>query len=294
MRKLMAIVVCLFLTFCQLSGGTRRALTVFIGDYPKESGWRSISSLNDKALILPMLLKNGFVRDNIICLSDEQATYDAVIAALDELASIVNRGDEVYVHFSCHGQLITDQNRDEALVDPKDKYDESIVPYDAAIAYGWNGYKGEKHLIDDMLYHYMRQIADGVGKKGAVMLVVDACHSGGIERGEDEEYDYKYRGCMDAFDAPYLGAVDKPEIEETTWCSISACKSVQTNFEVEVDGVRYGRLSYAISRSFASELTAEELILRLIEEYKRMPRPRRTQEVSCEIPQSLTRKPMFK
>lgn len=288
------LILCFSLMFCQLHGGTKRALTVFIGDYPKESGWNKIASLNDKDLILAMLADNGFASDNIKCICNEQATYKSVVEALAALSLIAGPGDQIYIHFSSHGQLITDQDRDESLIDPKDKYDEAIVPYDAAVAYGWNGYTGEKHLIDDELNGYLRKISAAVGKRGSVLLIVDACHSGGIERGEDGISDSPYRGIMDAFDAPYKGSVHRPVAEDVSWCSISACKSIQTNFEVEIDGVRYGRLSYAMSRCFASGISAEDLSKRLVLEYKRLPQPRRVQEVSCVIPQSLKQKSLFK
>jgi hypothetical protein len=73
-------------------------------------------------------------------------------------------------------------NKDEALVDSRDKYDEALVPYDACVSYGWNGYKGEKHLLDDTLNEWLNKIATKVGKDGCVILVADACHSGDLER----------------------------------------------------------------------------------------------------------------
>lgn len=90
-----------------------------------------------------MLKDNAFLPENIICLQDREATHDAIVNALDRLLSLAETGDQIYVHFSCHGQQITDHDGDEALINPRDIYDEAIVPTDACIAYGWNGYKGE-------------------------------------------------------------------------------------------------------------------------------------------------------
>lgn len=162
----------------------RKALTVFIGNYPEDSGWNMIHAGNDRELILGMLHRMGFKSEDIICLEDSEATCRGILSALGRLESMLEKGDEVYVHFSCHGQQITDQDGDEALLNPGDRYDEAIVPYDAYIKYGMNGYKGENHLIDDVLNRHFSSITDKIGSKGRLLVVNDACHSGGIERGK--------------------------------------------------------------------------------------------------------------
>ena len=62
--------------------------------------------------------------------------------------------------------------------------------------------------------------------------------------------------------------------EEVSWTSISACKDFQTNFECEYKGVRYGRLSLAISRCMKPGMNLSELIEALKEEYANMPLPK--------------------
>ena len=251
--------------------GTKRALTVFIGDYPKESGWNTISSQNDKAIILEMLYSNGFKPSDVTCLEESRATCSSIVAALENLASSVKSGDQVYVHFSCHGQQITDQDGDEALVNPGDRYDEAIVPYDAAVSYGWHGYKGEKHLTDDVLNDYFSRIQKAVGAKGCLLVVNDSCHSGSSERADGDRALPPYRGSFDAFEQPLLSTRRVSAIKPVTWISVTACKDFQTNFEVNVDGRMYGRLSYAISRCFRSGIETERLIEALKDMYDRLP-----------------------
>ena len=125
---------CLIMTICLcsvMSAGNRYALTVFISEYPAESGWNRLNSSNDRKVIIPMLHNLGYLDSDIICLEDASATYSNIISALGQVASKVSKGDQVYIHFSCHGQQITDVNKDEALADSRDKYDEALVPYDA-------------------------------------------------------------------------------------------------------------------------------------------------------------------
>ena len=234
-----------------------------------------------------MLHNLGYLDSDIICLEDASATYSNIISALGQVSSKVSKGDQVYIHFSCHGQQITDVNKDEALVDSRDKYDEALVPYDACVSYGWNGYKGEKHLLDDTLNEWLNKIAAKVGKDGCVILVADACHSGDLEREKVINNYSGYRGTFDRFELPLHGAVKTKERQEVNWISISACKDFQTNYEYEYNGTRYGRLSLAISRVMRSGITVSELIEALREEYGKMPLPRgKAQSLEVDYPKS--------
>lgn len=270
-----------------MSAVNRYAITVFISEYPVESGWNRLNSSNDKKVIIPMLHNLGYLDSDIICLEDASATYSNIIAALGQVASKVSKGDQVYIHFSCHGQQITDINKDEALADSRDKYDEALVPYDACVSYGWNGYKGEKHLLDDTLNKWLNKIAAKVGKDGCVILVADACHSGDLEREKVINNYSGYRGTFDRFELPLYGAVKAKERQEVNWISISACKDFQTNYEYEFNGTRYGRLSLAIARVMKSGITVSELIEALKEEYGKMPLPKgKAQTLEVDYPKS--------
>ena len=44
---------------------------------------------------------------------------------------------------------------------------------------------GEKHLIDDEINVLLTDIRKKIGEEGAMLVVVDACHSGDSSRGED-------------------------------------------------------------------------------------------------------------
>lgn len=285
-RRVIYILI-LMLSYITLTAKEKYALTVFISEYPVESGWNRLNSSNDKKIIIPMLHDLSYSDSDIICLEDVSATYTNIIAALGEVASKASKGDLVYIHFSCHGQQITDVNKDEALVDSRDKYDEALVPYDACVSYGWNGYKGEKHLLDDTLNEWLNKIAARVGKDGCVILVADACHSGDLEREKVINNYSGYRGTFDRFELPLYGAVKTKERQEVNWISISACKDFQTNYEYEYNGTRYGRLSLAISRVMKSGITVSELIEALKEEYGKMPLPRgKAQTLEVDYPKS--------
>ena len=293
MKRLTTIILFLSLTILA-SGATKRALLVIIGDYPSGSGWNSLASHNDKAILLKMLDRNGFHPEDIVCLEDADATYKGIIEALRQLKGQAGPGDQIYIHFSCHGQQITDIDGDEVLRDPNDRYDEAIVPYDAAIAYNWNGYKGDHHLTDDVLSQHMSAIQDALGKNGRLLLVVDACHSGGVQRAKCEDK-APHRGTYDSFKLPLTGRPLSPNNVTETWITLSACKSFQTNYEVEVDGIRYGRLTYTISHVLCAGINAEKLEKEIIRVYKSLPMPAKMHQTpQLSAPSSLMRKTIFK
>lgn len=287
MVRIRIYILALLLSCISMTAKEKYALTIFISEYPVESGWNRLNSSNDRKVIIPMLHNLGYLDSDIICLEDNSATYSNIITALGQVASKVSKGDQVYIHFSCHGQQITDVNKDEALVDSRDKYDEALVPYDACVSYGWNGYKGEKHLLDDTLNEWLNRIAAKVGKDGCIILVADACHSGDLEREKVINNYSGYRGTFDRFELPLHGAAKTMERQDVNWISISACKDFQTNYEYEYNGTRYGRLSLAISRVMKSGITVSELIEALKEEYGKMPLPRgKAQTLEVDYPKS--------
>ena len=89
----------------------RHALIVAIANYPKESGWNSIHSNNDLQILLPQFDRLGF---RINTLTDKHATKKNIIQALQHLIKQLKAGDDVCLHFSCHGQQMEDDNGDEA------------------------------------------------------------------------------------------------------------------------------------------------------------------------------------
>lgn len=293
MRRL--LVISLLLTLSVLaSAATKRALVVVIGDYPAQSGWNSLAGHNDKVILLEMLERNGFLSSDIVCLEDASATYDGILSALQSLQRVARAGDQIYIHFSCHGQQITDINGDEALRNSKDYLDEALIPYDAAVAYNWHGYKGGHHLTDDILSVHLSAIQKAVGKQGRVLLVADACHSGDVQRAEDVE-EAPFRGTFDTFKLPLTGRKSAPISIEESWITISACKDFQTNFEISVDGVRYGRLTYAICQVFNQGMSPEALRKAIQIEYQQHPLPNgKHQTVELNGPSNLLHKPVFR
>lgn len=297
MRKLLTIICC---TLGVLSAQAQQkwAVVVGISDYAEESGWSKLSGTNDIELIVPVLHRVGISEQNITTLSDAQATKQNIRNALLSLTERASEGDMIYFHFSGHGQQITDINGDEKLLDALDFWDESIVPYDARIDNA-GGYDGENHIVDDELNNILSQLKDCIGERGSILVVLDACHSGGGTRGEaDEEVEEELfvRGTANRFDILHPENKEQFEPVDVRWVCISACREHEQNFEYKMqDGTRYGRLSYALSSVLATKMNISELEQRIRQLYNMMPLPgkryRQTPNVDYNL--RLKDKPIF-
>ncbi|PSL19193.1 caspase family protein [Shimia abyssi] len=145
---------------------------------------------NDIGLVQQFLTTSAsspFEADNITVLADgvdgaTAPTLAAIRAAFAQLASEVQAGDFVYLHFSGHGSQAPAMDPDSEL----DGLDELFLPVDIG---PWDDTVGtvENALVDDEI----GQMIDGLRERGAtVWAVFDSCHSGTATRaaptGDDE------------------------------------------------------------------------------------------------------------
>lgn len=219
-----------------LSFAEKRALVFAVGRY-EDPSWASISSVNDLKYVGAVLKAGGF-RD-IVVLKDSQATKEAMLKAFASLASRCRPGDEVYIHFSGHGQQVTDTNGDE-----DDGWDESWIPYDAYMRPCARD-DGSRHLIDDEINVLLHRIRLSVGPEGRILVVADACHSGGSTRRDGEELIPPHRGTDVRFSIdPAKSRTASAEVGAEEWAIVSACRDYQVNWEMTEP--RAGRLTYCI------------------------------------------------
>ena len=172
-----------------MTAQTKRALVIGISEYEKtnDNAWGVIHGTNDADLIISVLKNQGFKSTKI---SGKAATAKRIRKGLSDLVASCKSGDIIYLHFSGHGQLFEDIDGDE-----EDGWDESIVPYDAQMVYKKKVYEGQNHITDDELHNYLKKIRKAIGSKGYICVVIDACHSGGSSRGDDdiEEDEEQYK-----------------------------------------------------------------------------------------------------
>lgn len=248
--KQLIIFFCFFLNVVNLYSQNKIALVVGVSKYPKSSEWSAINGLNDIKLLNPSLKKKGF---KTIILENEQATKKNIISKIKEIERLALRGDIILIHFSTHGQQMIDNNSDEI-----DKLDEAIIPYDAKKYYCENKYEGGNHLRDDELNNLLNNIRVKIGEDGTLIITADACHSATITRGEQVN-DNPSRGTSIIFgNKQFLPSQNRKTINtekyiykpieknKSNFTVISACQDYQQNFEIKVNNIYYGVLSYSI------------------------------------------------
>lgn len=213
---------------------SKRALVIGLGQQ-EDKNWGKINGDKDVAYVQKMLKNAGY--KEIRTLINKQATKARIVAAFASLTNRCMAGDMVYVHFSGHGQQVTDVNGDEK----SDSLDESWIPYDAYLSYGEKD-RGEKHLIDDELNVLLTAIKNKIGNQGKMLVVVDACHSGDSSRG-DEDDDVVTRGVWNDFVIPHKKKAKSKKAPER-WLTLSACEDFQLNQEIKNPQV--GKLTYAL------------------------------------------------
>ncbi len=238
--------------------GQKRALLIAIGNYNKEvTGWNPISSANDVPLVKDALVSQGFKSENISVLVDEKAGYEAILQALDKLLADAQPNDVVLIHYSGHGQQITDDNNEEI-----DNFDEAMVPFDAHSRFQKGIYEGQKHIRDDEIGRRLTLLRQKVGVGGSVLLIMDSCHSGTASRGLA-----KTRGTQETFNtAPPKAGEAKAEsglfglgdgAEKQTPMAPLVCfygaSAHELNYETKSsDGTGVGSLSLAFSDAFTN------------------------------------------
>ena len=272
------IIIYLLLLFSlpmQLHAQTKRALVIGLGEQ-QDKAWNKINGDKDVPLVQVMLKNAGF--KSVTTLVNRQATKVGIVGAFKRMVASCKQGDVVYVHYSGHGQQMTDVHNDE-----KDGLDECWIPYDA-YRKASKTYHGEKHLTDDELNIYLNAIRHKIGAKGKLLVVIDACHSGDGTRGDDDEVvrgvedtlvvdSLNARGLYEAFEmvkSLFMGDNDKKKIINDKakplaerWITISACRSDQVNVEMKSPTV--GKLTYALWKELKNrdKVNNDEFIRRI-------------------------------
>lgn len=254
--KIRIITYLLLLLSLSVTAQTKRALVIGLGEQ-QDKAWNKIHGDKDVPLVQAMLKNASF--KSVTTLVNRKATKVGIVGAFKRMIASCKQGDVVYIHYSGHGQQMTDVHNDE-----RDGLDECWIPYDAYRKASAT-YHGEKHLTDDELNVYLNAIRHKIGAKGKLLVVIDACHSGDGTRGDDDEV---VRGVEDTLIVDSLNARGLYEVFEMVrsllmgdngkqkfindkakplperWITISACRSDQVNFEMKKPTV--GKLTYAL------------------------------------------------
>ncbi len=266
--KKMKFYVLLLLSFIlsiNTKAQTKHALIFAIGDYPREGGWPTISSLRDVGFIETALKNQDF--HDIKIVSNSQATAKGISNALAEMINKVKQGDIVVIHFSSHGEQIEDDNGDET-----DGLDESIVTYNAKLPFRGESLSKQEYdkfqadyFRDDLFGDYINQLRAKLGSNGDVVVFMDLCHSGTGTRGIAKVRGGKPALVSKDFDPKKFASSDisgvfkekstsrGDESSLATYVVYSAAEAGELDYETEDDNHQgIGSLSYAISKVFSN------------------------------------------
>ncbi|HEY9889336.1 MAG TPA: caspase family protein [Candidatus Obscuribacterales bacterium] len=153
------------------------ALLVGINDYPQDGLFAPLNGcVNDVELQYHLLVHRfGFHPDDIIKLTDQQATRAAILTAFEEhLIKQAKPGDVAVFHFSGHGSRVVDPDQDFP-----DGLNSTLVPVDSPLPEGFPRSGGP---VNDITGHTLFLLGSALPTDNFTM-VLDSCHSGGAKRG---------------------------------------------------------------------------------------------------------------
>lgn len=248
----------------RIQAQAKYALVIGLGEQA-DKRWPKINGDQDVPYACEMLSGYGF--GDVQTLVNQQATKANIVSAFQALTEKCTDGAIVYIHFSGHGQQVRDVNGDE-----KDGLDEAWIPYDAYAKYDEENYRGENHLIDDEINVLLTAIHRKIGESGKLLVVVDACHSGGSTRTMEVRKTEVVRGGMDEFEIPVEKVERSISLNPEQWLTLSACTDREVNQELKSPQV--GKLTYAL---YFSSKQGRNVTMEAVERFMRHYRSRKLQ-----------------
>lgn len=158
-----------------LAQDTRRKLALLVGINQYKSSPLQ-GCVTDVFLQKQLLIHRfGFSPQDILILTDQQATRQGILTAFEEHLIKQGREDDVVVfHYSGHGSQVKDPDCDEA-----DCLNSTFVPIDSVLPID---YPSKGGTVKDITGHTLFLLMDAL-KSEHVTAVLDSCYSGGGTRG---------------------------------------------------------------------------------------------------------------
>ncbi|MFT4513491.1 MAG: hypothetical protein ACI89X_003155 [Planctomycetota bacterium] len=233
------------------------ALLVGINEYvqPERGRVPMLSgAANDVRLAGKMLVERfDFEPENVLILTDEQATHAGIIQAFYEhILQRAQADTRVVFWFSGHGSRVIDLSGVETSK-TKDigdgAYDNSMLAHDSRA----KELDGSYDISDDELHSLMRALTQITDQ---VLVVTDCCHSGGAMRGESPVPGIRAttsggrgvnRSTLQTLwpsDVPFFEDGEATELESFPYVHIAACDDYQEAGEVEIGREVYGTMTW--------------------------------------------------
>ncbi len=233
----------------------RRALLVGINDYTASTlaahpqtapvpgrDWPDLAgAVNDVNTMRDMLVAlYGFDRNDIVTLTDQAATREAILGTIEQrLVNPAAKDDVILFYFAGHGSQVRN-----SLSEERDKLDESLVPADSRA--------GAADIRDKELRMLFNRILD----RGARLTVIlDNCHSSSGARGLGTGA--RPRGVKpDLRDV--ADGVNVPRPESRGALVLAATQDVDAAWETrDAEGKFHGAFSWSWMRSMRDSASGE-------------------------------------
>jgi len=212
------------------------ALLIGVAEYPgfDRKSWLEGPVYDVSALKKKLSQSFGFASENIIALTDKDATRDNILRNLESLKTVTKPGDFVFLYFSGHGTGSWDKNMKKMGMSP---YTGALVPYD--FRYESDSDATMKKLIVGS--RDIRPVVEELEKTRQVLAIFDACHSG------DSVRSVRQRG-----KPKYLPFAETPETDDTPGQSqeppypyrntlyISAASRLEKALDITTESLRSG------------------------------------------------------
>ncbi|HEY3704518.1 MAG TPA: caspase family protein [Terracidiphilus sp.] len=231
------------------AGGSHNkyALLIGINNYQYPNAVSPLAgSVNDVEDMRQLLIgKFGFPPENILSLTNAQATHAAILNAIKtQLIAKAHPGDIVVFHYSGHGSQMKDVTGAMAS-----GLDETIVPYDSRDPQG-----KVFDISGAELHPLLVQLAS---KTSNVTFILDSCHSGTLVRGARvRSIPPDTREVSPAAVAEIKSASRNVSPADTAaspkFAFISAATSRESAFEHVADGKDHGALTFFLGQQLRS------------------------------------------
>ncbi|MBS3789122.1 caspase family protein [Candidatus Bipolaricaulota bacterium] len=149
------------------------ALVIGISDYKHENIPDLEYSKEDAQKFYQFLISGDyekFPKENVVLLTDQEATTGAISTEMSKLVTEVEENDLVVIYFSGHGATGLDYNNDE-----EDGYDEYYVTYDTDTSSRARLYS--TGINDDQFGNWLTSM-----DSKQVVIFLDSCYSGGATK----------------------------------------------------------------------------------------------------------------
>ena len=235
-----------------LAQNTSRKLALLIGinQYALNfGGWIPLQGCITDIQLQRELLINcfGFQAQDILLLSDRQATRQNILTAFEEhLIKQAKPGDVVVFHYSGHGSRVRDK-------DSKDGFNGTIVPIDSPNL--------ETGQVKDIMGHTIFLLTSALNTEN-VTIVLDCCYSGGTTRGNlrvrsrssnenlqiiaaEKEYQQQWLSRLNLAPQEFI---KRRQLGIAKGVAITSAQKNQLAVDVSFDGFAAGAFTYAMTQ----------------------------------------------